>query len=74
MNQISVNERGTVDFPQLANYAEVAALLKLSKSTIYKMVHYRMFPPGVYLRHGRFNLTRLKEYIERNGTFLTKAA
>jgi len=67
-------ENKSVDFPQLANYAEVAALLKLSKSTVYKMVHFRMFPPGVYLRHGRFNLTRLKESIERNGTFLTKAA
>ena len=67
-------DNGSVDFPKLANYEEVAEVLRLKKSTVYKMVHYRMFPAGVYLRHGRFNLTRLKEYIERNGTFLTKAA
>jgi len=67
-------DNGSVDFPKLANYEEVAEVLRLKKSTVYKMVHFRMFPPGVYLRHGRFNLTRLKEYIEAHGTFLTKAA
>ncbi len=57
---------------EIVRYDDVAAFLRLSKKTIYKMTCQKRFPIGVYLGQGRFNFSRLKECIEKNGTYLRK--
>ena len=59
-----------IEMPEIGTYAEVAAYLRLSRKTVYKMCSQDTFRKGVYLGRGRFNLSRLKECIEKNGTYL----
>ena len=63
-----------ISMPVIATYEDVAAYLKLSKKTVYKMVCEGVFPSGVYIGHGRFNLTRLADHIDKHGSFLRKKA
>jgi hypothetical protein len=54
---------------EIGTYDDMMKFLKLEKSTLYKMVCHHKLPDGVYLNHGRFNLTKLKRHIEDHGTF-----
>lgn len=53
----------------IGTYTDVSILLKLSKSTIYRMTSNHQLPKGVYLGHGRFNLHKLHEHIEAGTLF-----
>ena len=66
--ETKVAEEQKFAFPEIGTYIEVAFLLKMSTKTIY--AYKSRFPRGVYLGHGRFNISRLKNHIEKNGTFL----
>ena len=59
------------NFPEIGTVEDVARLLKYSKKTIYKWTSARLFPRGVVIARGRYNLTRLKDTIEKNDSFLT---
>ena len=63
-----------IEFPEIGKYADVAAALRLSIKTIYKMTCKKVFARGIYLGRGQFNMSRLKECIEKNGTYLKQAA
>ena len=59
-----------IQLPEIGTYAEVAAYLRLSIRTCYKMSCRRDFAHGIYLGRGRFNLARLKHCVEEKGTYL----
>ena len=63
-----------ITLPVIGTYREVANYLKLSRKTIYKMTCKRQFARGIYLGRGRFNMSKLKECIEKKGTYLHEAA
>jgi predicted DNA-binding transcriptional regulator AlpA len=60
------------EFPEIGTVDDVARFLKYSKKTIYKWSSERVFPRGVVIGKARFNMTKLKECIEREGQFLTR--
>lgn len=60
------------DMPQLATYNEVASYLGKPVKTIYNMVTRKAFKPGIYIGDGRFNMTRLKDAIEKGGGYLRR--
>lgn len=60
----------SITMPEIATYAEVAQYLKLSRRTVYKMCSLGDFRRGVYLGRGRFNMSRLRDCIEREGSYL----
>lgn len=62
----------TISFPMIGKAADVAAILRKSKKTIQNMVTRERFKKGVYIGDGRFNLSRLKEFIEQ-GSYLRTA-
>lgn len=65
---------GDLTFPDIGTVDDVARLLKYSKKTVYKWTSAHAFPRGVVIGRGRYNLTRLRESIEKGETFLTRKA
>jgi len=72
--EIGPQRRGfaVIQLPEIGTYADIAACLKLSRKTVYKLVCLREFKKGIYLGRGRFNIERLKICIERDGTYLNE--
>lgn len=68
---VTVPEIATViPMPAIGTYTDVAGYLKLARRTLYKMTCERRFRQGIYLGGGRFNLSRLRECIEKHGSYL----
>ena len=61
-----------IQLPEIGTYEDMAACLKLSRKTVYKMVCHGDFKRGIYLGRGRFNIDRLKTCIEKEGTYLNE--
>jgi len=59
-----------IEMPAIGTYNEVAAYLRLKRSTIYKMTHRGAFKPGIYIGQGRFNMDRLRKCIDEEGSYL----
>ena len=58
--------------PMLGTYTDIAAFLRLSRKTVYKMVCHKDFKKGIYLGRGRFNMDKLRAYIEQDGRYLNE--
>lgn len=61
-----------IELPEIGDYKTVAAYLKLSRKTVYRMTSTKEFRRGIYLGRGRFNLAKLKTCIEKYGTYLSE--
>ena len=59
-----------LSMPVIATYGEISDYLKLSRKTVYKMVCEKRFRPGIYIGQGRFNMSRLRDDIEKRGSYL----
>lgn len=57
----------SVEMPILADYAEVAKYLGKPLKTLYNMVGRNAFKQGIYIGDGKFNMTRLRDAIEKGG-------
>lgn len=70
-NPVSFSWLGSKNLlPEIGTYSEVAAYLRYSRKTLYKLVCNKEFKKGVYLGGGRFNMDKLRKCIEMEGTFL----
>lgn len=55
-----------MELSTIGTYQDAADFLKMSKKTIYKKVSLGHFRKGIYIGSGRFNLSRLQQYLDKN--------
>jgi hypothetical protein len=65
---MNANNGKLSDLCIIGTYKEASEFSKLSIKTLYCLVSRHEIPQGVYLGHGRWNLSRWQEFINKNGT------
>lgn len=53
-----------IQMPEIVTSEELAAYLKVSKKTIQNMVSREELLEGIYIGRDRYNMTKLKQYLE----------
>jgi len=56
--------------PEIGTYKDFILMSRKSYSTVSRWVCRRKLKTGVYIGHGMFNLSRVREYLDKDGTFL----
>lgn len=59
-----------IELPEIGTYAQMAAWTHKSHDTVYRWTCRKKLKPGCYLGHGMFNFRRIKDYLEKTGSFL----
>lgn len=59
--------------PRIGSYADMQKFTGRSYTTVARWVCRKKLKPGVYIGNGMFNMSRIVDYLEKQGTFLREA-
>jgi hypothetical protein len=71
--QLPAEEGGGIVLPRIGSYADLQRLTGRSYATVTRWTCRRQLRPGIYVGNGMFNLSRIRDCLEKGESFLRVA-